>query len=35
MNNEQFMRWALELCNQEKYKNITEIEKKYSFLLGC
>lgn len=36
MDNLQFIKWNLELCNQEGYKLPSKIEKEYNIgFLGC
>jgi hypothetical protein len=36
MNNLQFIKWSLEVCNQEKYKAPKELIKNYNIeILGC
>jgi hypothetical protein len=37
MNNELiFIKWCLEICNEQKYKNTSELIKEYNIkVLGC
>jgi len=36
MNESEYIRWALELCNQEGFKNPAELTREYNIeVLGC
>jgi len=36
MNEKQYIKWVLEICNQDGYNNPSELERSYNIeILGC